>query len=326
MQSRTGAGTSVIEGLLDMRVRERVALTDDVVHLVLEGESRGPLPAWAPGAHIDLVLSDLLVRQYSLCGDPRDTGRYEIAVLKEREGRGGSAFVHDELTVDSPVGVRGPRNHFALVDGDSYLFIAGGIGITPILPMIEAVARSGRPWRLAYGGRSLRSMAFGADLAARHGERVRLWPQDELGLLPLDDLLTSTADGTVVYSCGPEPLLVAVEERCASLPPEAVHMERFSPKSAESFDADGAFVIELAQSGVSIPVPAGANVLDRLEASGIDVMTSCHEGTCGTCMTTVLGGVPDHRDSVLTATERASNDVILPCVSRCLSDTLVLDL
>lgn len=119
VQSPTGAGASLVESLLDMRVRERIALTNDVLHLVLEGESQGPLPAWAPGAHIDLVLADSLVRQYSLCGDPRDASRYEIAVLKEREGRGGSAFVHDKLTVDSPVTVRGPRNHFTLVDANS---------------------------------------------------------------------------------------------------------------------------------------------------------------------------------------------------------------
>ena len=325
-KSGTATGASVGERVLEMRVRERITVAHDVAHLVLEGDSGGPLPTWEPGAHIDLLLTASLVRQYSLCGDPRNESCYEIAVLREPDGRGGSAFVHDKLDVNARVTVRGPRNHFSLVDAERYLFIAGGIGITPILPMIEAVAHSGRPWRLAYGGRSRHSMAFGADLAALYAENVTLWPQDEKGLLPLDDLLADAADGTSVYCCGPEALLAAVEERCRSLPAEILHVERFSPKSITPVEAEKTFVVELARSGTSVTIPGGANLLDTLAEMDVDVTHSCREGTCGTCITTVLAGIPDHRDSVLTAAERATNDVFLPCVSRCLSETLVLDL
>jgi ferredoxin-NADP reductase len=314
------------EGVLEMVVCERTVVADGVVHLILREVSGGTLPVWEPGAHVDLLLEPDLVRQYSLCGDPADRSRFEVAVLREPDGRGGSAYVHDKLDRGASVRVRGPRNHFRLVASERYLFIAGGIGITPILPMIDAVARSGAQWRLVYGGRSRASMAFGAELAARYEGCVSICPQDEAGLLDLGAMLSTSVAGTAVYCCGPEGLLAAVEGQCASWPADALHVERFSAKPFESTGPDRAFAVELAQSGRTVSVPAGANLLDVLEADGVEVIMSCREGTCGTCETRVLSGVVDHRDSVLTAQERAANEVMLPCVSRCLSDILVLDL
>ena len=314
------------EPVVEMVVRERSAVADGVVLLTLEASSGATLPAWEPGAHVDLLLEPDLVRQYSLCGDPTDRSRFEIAVLREPNGRGGSAYVHDKLVVSTGVEVRGPRNHFRLVGSDQYLFIAGGIGITPILPMIEAVSRAGVPWRLVYGGRSRSSMAFGEDLAARHVGSVTIWPQDEVGLLALDDLLSSPVRGTSVYCCGPEGLLEAVEDRCRRWPAGALHVERFSPKPIQSTDTDRAFIVELARSGQTVAIPAKANLLDALVAEGVEIISSCQEGTCGTCETAVLAGIPDHRDSVLTEEERTACNVMMPCVSRCRSDILVLDL
>jgi ferredoxin-NADP reductase len=259
------------------------------------------------------------VRQYSLCGDPADRKCWQVAVLREPDGRGGSACVHDKLTPGDHLDTTHPRNHFPLVDADSYLFIAGGIGITPILPML-AEARA--PWRLTYGGRTRESMAFGDELA-RYGERVSVWPQDEYGLLNLDTLLGAPRPAAAVYCCGPEPLLRAVEQRCA---PDVLHVERFSPV-ADDRPADAPFQVELASSGRVIDVPAGISILTAVRDAGLEVLSSCEEGTCGTCETGVLDGIPDHRDSVLTAAERATaTDIMMICVSRAKTPRLVLDL
>jgi ferredoxin-NADP reductase len=301
------------------------AVADDVARLVLRHPDGYELPAWAPGAHVDLVLADGLVRQYSLCGDPDDLSTLHVAVLREEAGRGGSQHVHDELGEGDVVHVRGPRNHFPLVQADRYLFIAGGIGITPILPMIAQVEASGADWRLVYGGRTRSSMAFQAELQDRYPGKVVIHPQDEVGLLDLPTLLADLG-ATAVYCCGPEGLLAAVEERCASLPKGTLHVERFAPKDGAADGPRESFEVELAQTGTILTVPADRSVLDVVEDSGIQVLSSCQEGTCGTCETTVLSGIPDHRDSVLTDDEQAANDTMMICVSRSCSPRLVLDL
>jgi ferredoxin-NADP reductase len=293
-------------------------IADGVVLLTMRHPDGQSLPAWTPGAHIDLVLGDV-VRQYSLCGDPRDTSTMRVAVLREPAGRGGSRHVHDVLAAGQRIEARGPRNHFPLVAAKRYLFIAGGIGITPILPMVAEVAAAGRDWRLVYGGRTRSSMAFREELARRHAGNVEIRPQDEHGLLDLS-ALAAESDDTAVYCCGPEPLLAAVERLRTT---GSLHLERFSPSTdgpRQEFD------VELAQSGAVLRVPADRSVLDVVEQSGVPVLSSCREGTCGTCEAAVLSGVPDHRDSVLTAEERAANDTMMICVSRSRSPRLVLDL
>ncbi|MFE5188962.1 PDR/VanB family oxidoreductase [Streptomyces sp. NPDC056628] len=311
--------TEVYEAELVVEQAEPAA--DGVLALLLRDPSGGPLPAWEPGAHIDLLLGPGLERQYSLCGDPADRTRWRIAVLREPAGRGGSVQVHERLGAGDKVRVRGPRNHFRLEPARAYRFVAGGIGITPILPMLAAAETAGADWILLYGGRTRRSMAFTAELAP-YGGRVTLAPQDEGGPLDLGSVLDGLTEGTLVYCCGPGPLLDAVEERC---PASALRVERFQPREQPS-SGDAEFEVELARSGLTVTVGPGVSVLDAVRAAGVEVLYSCTEGTCGTCETDVLDGTPDHRDSVLTPEEQASGETMMICVSRCRGRRLLLDL
>ncbi|MEH0574156.1 MULTISPECIES: PDR/VanB family oxidoreductase [Streptomyces] len=305
----------------ELVVGQREFAADGVLALTLRHPLGEALPAWEPGAHVDVVLGPGLERQYSLCGDPGDRHAWRIAVLREPDGRGGSAYVHEQLGQGDKVRVRGPRNHFALRTAARYRFIAGGIGITPVLPMLAAAEAAGADWTLLYGGRSRNSMAFTGELA-RYGDRVTVAPQDETGLLDLGSVLDALPEGALVYCCGPGPLLDAVEERC---PSGALHVERFQAKDQPA-GQDGEFEVELAQSGRTLTVAPGVSVLDTVRAAGVEVLFSCTEGTCGTCETDVLEGTPEHRDSVLTAEEREAGETMMICVSRCLGKKLVLDL
>ncbi|WP_396448650.1 PDR/VanB family oxidoreductase [Actinomadura sp.] len=298
----------------------RAVLADGVVGLTLRAAGGGDLPGWRPGAHIDVLLGEGLVRQYSLCGDPDDSRTWRIAVLKEGPG---STVVHERVRPGDRLTVRGPRNNFALEDAPRYVFLAGGIGITPILPMVAAAEAAGADWRLHYGGRRRAAMAF-ADELSRYGERVELRPQDEFGLLDLDGILSGTEPDALVYCCGPEPMLAAAEERCAALAPGALRTERFSPKPVTG--PDEAFEVELALSGRTLRVEPGCSILETVEKAGVSVLSSCREGTCGTCETGVLEGEPDHRDSVLTEAERADGGFMMICVSRARGPRLVLEL
>ncbi|MFJ4555174.1 PDR/VanB family oxidoreductase [Streptomyces massasporeus] len=310
---------SVYEAELVVERKEFAA--EGVLALTLRHPLGELLPAWEPGAHVDVVLEPGLERQYSLCGDPADRSAWRIAVLRESAGRGGSVHVHERLGEGAVVRVRGPRNNFGLEPAARYRFIAGGIGITPILPMLAAAEAAGAEWTLLYGGRTRGSMAFGEELG-RYGDRVTIAPEDETGLLDLPSVLDDVPEGTLVYCCGPGPLLDAVEARC---PSGALRVERFRPKEQESGD-DTAFEVELARSGRTLTVAPDVSVLDAVREAGVEVLYSCTEGTCGTCETDVLDGEPDHRDSVLTEDERATGETMLICVSRCRGKRLVLDL
>lgn len=192
--------------------------------------------------------------------------------------------------------------------------------------MLAEAERLGSAWEMVYGGRTLASMAFRDELVKRYDERVRVRPEDEYGLLDLDALLATPQPGTLIYCCGPEPLLKAVEERCADWPDGALHLERFTPKELQAPLLDAAFDVELAQSGITVTVPPDKSVLQAVEEAGVQVLSSCQEGTCGTCETAVLDGTVDHRDSLLTPTEQSSHDTMMICVSRASSPRLVLDL
>ena len=311
---------------LTLVVTGRSVVAQDVVELVLRRPDGGVLPRWAPGAHVDLVLGPELIRQYSLCGRPGNRSEYRIAVLRETTGRGGSSHVHERLSHGDTVRVRGPRNHFELEPSPSYLFIAGGIGITPLLPMITSAVASGAEVEVAYGGRSRTSMAYLKAVEDACPTGLTVHPQDERGLLDLDRLLVPPRPDRLVYCCGPEPLLRAVEERCACWPPGSLRVERFSPREAGEPSRAGAFEVELAATGMTLVVPPDKSVLQVIEDAGVSVLSSCREGTCGTCETTVLDGVVDHRDSLLTPEERAVNDVMFVCVSRAAGERLVLEL
>lgn len=305
--------------------KETVA--DGVVLLTLGRPDRGELPAWQPGAHIDLHLGEPpVIRQYSLCSSPTERDRYQVAVLREPDSRGGSAYVHDGLTLGDTILVSLPRNNFAQIEAKRYVFVAGGIGITPMLPMIEAARRAGADWTLLYGGRTAASMAFTEELVATGGERVSLRPQDEYGLLDLASLLAEPTPDTAVYCCGPEPLLKAVEAHCASWPKGTLHVERFSPAEGALDGPTTEFDVEFAQSGVTLTIPPGRSIIAVAEEAGIPVVYNCEEGTCGVCETPVLDGAPDHRDSVLTDQERQAGSCMMICVSRARSPRLILDL
>ncbi|ROO86765.1 ferredoxin-NADP reductase [Actinocorallia herbida] len=311
----------------ELTVAERHAESETVVSLTLRDPAGGALPAWSPGAHIDLLLDDGAVRQYSLCGPPADGTAWRIAVLREPDGRGGSAHVHDKVAPGGTLRVRGPRNHFALAPAERYLFVAGGIGITPLLPMVhEAIAR-GADWRLLYGGRSRATMAFPDELTAlaAHDRQVRIVPQDEQGPLDLAAFLGAPEPGTLVYCCGPAGLLAAARDACAAWPDGALRTESFTPVEAARA-GDTAFEVELGRSGLTLQVPADRSILDTVLEAGVSVLYSCAEGTCGTCETDVLAGEPEHRDTVLTDAEREANQTMMICVSRCRGDRLVLDL
>ncbi|WFE43064.1 PDR/VanB family oxidoreductase [Verrucosispora sp. WMMD1129] len=308
----------------ELVVTDRDPAAEGVAVLSLCRPDGGDLPAWTPGAHLDLELGPGLVRQYSLCGDPADRATLRVAVQLEAEGRGGSRHVHERLTPGATVRVRGPRNNFPLVAAPRYLFVAGGIGITPIRPMVAAADAAGADWRLVYGGRSRATMAFADALREKYGDRVGLYPQDETGLLDLDELLGRPVDG-LVYCCGPEALIAAVEQRCRTWPAGALHVERFTPL-APTEAADAAVEVELALSGRTLTVPPGTSILEAVEAAGVQVLSSCREGTCGTCETGVLDGVPEHRDSLLTEAERAAGDTMMICVSRSVTPRLTLEL
>jgi ferredoxin-NADP reductase len=309
-------------------VAERIDAADGVVALTLRDPSGRALQPWSAGAHVDLILPNGMTRQYSLCGDPARRDAWRIAVLRESAGRGGSAFVHEHVVKGTRVAARGPRNHFALEPAARYLFVAGGIGITPILPMVEAAEEADAGWRLLYGGRTQDSMAFAAQLA-RFGPKVALRPQDLHGLLDLAGFLGEphTDADTLVYACGPEPMLQAVQGVMSeSWPAGALHIERFAPVDAgEPVRAEG-FEVVLARSDLVLRVSPGCSILETIERAGVPILSSCREGTCGTCETAVLDGVPDHRDSLLTAVERAVGDTMFVCVSRSLGPRLVLDL
>ncbi|WP_239372750.1 MULTISPECIES: PDR/VanB family oxidoreductase [unclassified Frankia] len=330
------------DGRFELVVAAKERVAEAVVRVVLTRPDGVALPTWTPGAHIDLILADQLVRQYSLCGDPADGERWEIGVLHEPDGRGGSRHVHQVLDVGDQVTASAPRNNFQLVPAPEYLFLAGGIGITPILPMVHAAQAAGATWRLVYGGRRHASMAF-LDRLAQYGSRVTIHPEDIHGQLDLASLLDIPRPDVAVYCCGPEGLLAAVESRCSAWPAGSLHVERFQPRPVGADDIAGAgtagtagtgdvavalseFDVVLAQSGRTVRVPTSLSVLEALEAAGVDVLSSCREGVCGTCETGVVEGEPDHRDSILTEEERAASGLMMVCVSRSRTPKLVLDL
>ncbi|TAM84955.1 MAG: oxidoreductase [Jatrophihabitans sp.] len=300
---------------------------DGVLSLVLVDPEGKPLPDWHPGAHVDLCLPSGVIRQYSLCGDPDDPTYYRVAVLQEQSSRGGSDFVHRQVRPGQRLQVRGPRNNFAFHASDRYLFVAGGIGITPLLPMVAAAARSRAEWRLLYGGRHRASMAFLDELAG-YGGSVVVSPQDEAGLMDLDGWLARPQPGVQVYCCGPEPLLAAVENLCRSWPDGTLQVERFAPRAGNEYaiESERDFDVVCSQSGARVKVRPGCSILESLRNAGLDLPSSCEEGICGTCETAVLEGSVDHRDSILSDAERAANDTMMICVSRAQSPVLVLDL
>ncbi|WP_333739092.1 PDR/VanB family oxidoreductase [Streptomyces sp. IBSBF 2806] len=293
---------------LRLRVAARETVADGVVRLRLEGTG---LPRWEPGAHLDVVLPSGLVRQYSLCGDPLDATSYTVAARLAPDGRGGSREVHEQVREGTEVEVRGPRNRFPLVPAPSYLFVAGGIGITPILPMLRSLPE-GVGWRLVYAGRTRASMPFLEELAAFGEDRVTVVE----GRPDLDVSLAGLPEATAVYCCGPEGLMAAVRARAPQ-----VRLERFA---ARAVGGGAPFEVELRRSGRTLTVPTDSTLLAAVRSELPDTVYSCEQGFCGTCRQRVLAGEVDHRDELLTDAER--DDSMLICVSRARGERLVLDM
>lgn len=316
--------TVVREAELSLVVASATKVADDVVELRLTSPDGAPLPAWTPGAHIDLVLGDDLVRQYSLCGDPADRGEYRLAVALEPESRGGSRYVHEHLAAGVPVTVRGPRNHFGLVASGAYEFLAGGIGITPLLPMIAEAEASGARWRLTYVGRVRSRMAY-LDALARYGDKVTIVCREDGPRADLTALYGTPRTGVEIYCCGPEPLLDGLEAATAGWHEGSVHTERFTAAEIDT-TGDQPFTVVFSRSGIEAEVPAGETIFEVARANDVSVLGSCLEGVCGTCECDILDGDVDHRDTVLTDAEKAANETLMICVSRSRGPRLVLNL
>ena len=308
------------EKVFDAIVAKRRIEADRVVSLELREAAGGSLPPWAPGAHIDVLLPDGSARQFSLCG----SSGWKIAVLYEPDGRGGSKWLHEQVREQDLIQVRGPRNHFELVKAQRYIFVAGGIGITPIAAMVRDLSQRGDvDWRLVYGGRSRSSMAFLDELTGL-GDQVAALPADECGLIDVAQALGTPRFGTAVFCCGPEPLLKVMERACRSWPPGTLHVERFAARQVDT-SGDQPFEVVAQRSGCTVEVGAHTSILAALKARGVSVPSSCGEGVCGTCETTVLDGEVDHRDAILTEDEREESTVMMICCSRARGDRLVLD-
>ncbi|WP_406449279.1 PDR/VanB family oxidoreductase [Streptomyces sp. NBC_01622] len=312
-------------------VRQARWVAHDVVELRLTRATGGALPAWEPGAHVELVLPSGLRRAYSLCGEVTDAEAWTVAVHRVPDGRGGSREIHETALVGRELEVRGPVNRFPLVPAEGYLLLAGGIGVTPLLPMARELTARGLPWRLVLGARDRSRLVYAEELVELGGDRVLLVPQDEAGLPDLAAELAATPTAYAVYACGPQPMLDAVTALCRTADSaRALHLERFASADDAIPDqlgaVDGEFEVVLSRSGLRLTVPDDRSVLDVVREKLPEIPYSCEEGYCGSCETAVLAGLPDHRDSVIEPCERPTATTMMICVSRCDSPVLELDL
>jgi vanillate monooxygenase ferredoxin subunit len=314
-----------------VRVARKHLEAPDTCCLDLVAESGHTLPTFSAGAHIDVALPNGLVRQYSLCNAPSETERYQIAVLREAAGRGGSVAVHEVLTEGSTLRISAPKNHFPLeADAPHHLLLGGGIGITPLLAMAERLCSQGKSFELHHCTRSRARTPFVERLAASgFASRVHHHFDDAGAAQQLDIAATlkQVPAGTHLYVCGPQGFMDAVLNvgRAQDWPEHRLHREYFAAAPVDHSN-DGGFELEIASSGRVITVRADQSALTALRDAGLDIPMSCEQGVCGTCLTRVKAGKPDHRDQYLTDVERAANDQFLPCCSRAESARLVLDL
>lgn len=317
-------------GTLHVRVARKTVEARDICSFELVDVGGGALPAFSAGSHIDVQLPNGLTRQYSLCNDPRESHRYLIGVLKDAATRGGSLAMHELVKEGDVLAISTPKNHFALAhDARRSVLLAGGIGVTPILCMAERLAIAGEAFEMHYCTRSQERMAF-RDRILRSGfaADVQFHFDDGVAEQKLDvaALLATPQPSVHVYVCGPKGFMDAVlgAARGAGWPEAQLHYEFFSAAPVKS-EADGSFEVKLASSGRIVAVPKDKSVVQALAEVGVEIITSCEQGVCGTCLTRVLEGEPDHRDLFLTREEQAANDQFTPCCSRSKSPLLVLD-
>lgn len=321
---------------LSLLVREIRHEADGVVSVCFVDPTGADLPPFNAGAHLEIALPSGLIRQYSLWSNPDDPQHYRVGVLREDAGRGGSKEIHDTGLVGKTLTVNGPRNRFDLVDAKKYIFIAGGIGVTPLVPMLSRVARkeTAPTWSFHYGGRSRKSMAFTgvierlAQSAGGNGT-VNFMAEDDNGILDLRGILSAADADTAIYCCGPGGLISAVEKLCEEMNLPGLHVERFGAAPVDTSivsEANSSFEVELAKSGTTVTVTPDASILECIRPIVPGVPASCEEGFCGTCEVRMLAGTADHRDQILTKSEQEANDTIFICVSRAKSPRIVLDI
>lgn len=311
-----------------LRIFSITIAAEDVLTFDLRSPVKADLPPFEPGAHINLHLPDGVVRSYSLLNDARERHRYVVAIKRELASRGGSAWMHDKARVAADIAVSGPSNSFALApDAAHSVFLAGGIGITPLWSMAQWLSAQGKPWTLHYRAQSRSSAALLDELAHnRHAENVHLSFSDEPTTTRLDikKVVACAPVGSHFYCCGPAAMIRAFEEACVDVEETRVHAEHFSALEAPA--TQGGFKVRLAKSGCVLDVRPGQTILAALKANGLTATSACQQGVCGECEVRVLGGAPDHRDLVLTATERAEGRSMMICCSGSLSPELELDL
>lgn len=314
--------------MLEVRVSRRQHEAQGILGFELRSLDGASLPAFSAGSHIDVHLPEGRVRQYSLCNDPAESHRYQIAVLRDANGRGGSMSIHDQIQAGDELRISEPRNHFALAhEAPHHLLLAGGIGVTPILCMAERLARAGQPFGMHYCSRSAARAAFVERIRESGFAQSVQCHFDDIAPLDLDATLASAPAGTHLYVCGPRGFMDAVlgKARAAGWPEERLHYEFFGAEVQKSA-GDAGFKVRIASTGAEIDVGPTCTVLEALMANGVEVLSSCEQGVCGTCLTRVLEGTPEHRDAYLTPEEQQANDQFLPCCSRSRSPLLVLDL
>ncbi len=313
------------QGLIDVRLSAiRYAARDTNIYELASLEGK-PLPAYEPGAHIDVHLPNGIIRQYSLLEPEPQPHRYTIGVKRDPASRGGSRYVHDELRVGKTLKISAPRNNFPLVeDASEIILFAGGIGITPIWCMVQRLEQLGRSWKLFYACRSRSDMAFLHALESMASSEFHF--DDEAGgkFLDVTGIVAAAPKDAHLYCCGPTPMLKAFEAATADWPRDHIHIEYFTPKRAPA--KTGGFVVELARSGREFVIPEGKSILQVLLDAGVDVDYSCELGICGACEQRVISGTPEHRDAILTEEEQASNTKVMICCAGCKSERLVLDL
>ncbi|MDO8284253.1 MAG: PDR/VanB family oxidoreductase [Rhodoferax sp.] len=317
--------------ILSVRVARKAQEATDICTFELVAVDGAPLPSFSAGSHVDVYLPGGLTRQYSLCNDPKETHRYLIGVLRDPASRGGSEAMHHQVQEGQMLQISAPKNHFGLAhDARRSLLLAGGIGVTPILCMAERLAMTDADFAMHYCTRSRDRAAFLQRItASSYASRVQLHFDDGAAEQKLDmvALLTAPQAGVHLYVCGPKGFMDAVLKtaREKGWPENQLHYEFFGAEVAKS-DSDAGFEVQLASSGRVIAVAKDQTVTQALSAAGVEVLTSCEQGVCGTCLTRVLSGVPDHKDMYLTPEEQAANDQFTPCCSRAKTARLVLDL
>jgi vanillate monooxygenase ferredoxin subunit len=315
---------------LSVKVVRKTREAADIASFELAAVDGAPLPPFSAGAHIDVHVGDGLVRQYSLCNDPRETHRYLIGVLRDPHSRGGSVAMHEVVREGDVIRISAPKNHFPLAPAKRSLLFAGGIGVTPILCMAERLAHAGADFEMHYCTRELERTAFhGRILGSPFAGQVHFHFDSGAPAQKLDlpGLIATPDPDAHIYVCGPGGFIDHVVNTAKALGWDSaqVHLEYFAAK-AQDTSADTAFDVRIASSGRTFTVPADKTVVAVLAENGVEVPTSCREGVCGTCITRLLDGVPAHRDVYFTDDEKARNDQFTPCCSRSLSKCLVLDL